>query len=294
MAMFSIYVGFIYNEFFSVVTTLFGSTRYACMTDESIKDPELIEIDPSLCPSAFVDGLQMTTPGSPYPFGVDPAWHGTRTELPFLKSLKMKMSILLGVIQMNLGVILSYFNQKNFGDSLSTVCEFIPQMIFLNAMFGYLSILIVAKWASGGVADLYHTMIYMFLTPGDVDCGGECPENQMYPGQGFVQVLLLLAALVAVPWMLLPKPLILKKRNEDRTRSLSYGLLSGSDVELSGNTEAHLENGGNGFGNAQDNAGVSHGHEAEFEFGEIMVHQMIHTIEFVLGAVSNTASYLRL
>ncbi|KAK6939398.1 V-type ATPase, V0 complex, 116kDa subunit family [Dillenia turbinata] len=257
MSLFSIYTGLIYNEFFSVPFKLFGPSAYACR-DLSCRD-------------ATTQGLIKVR--RTYPFGVDPVWRGTRTELPFLNSLKMKMSILLGVAQMDLGIILSYFNAKFFGNSLNVWYQFIPQMIFLNSLFGYLSVLIIVKWCTGSQADLYHIMIYMFLSPTD-DLG----ENQLFPGQKPLQIVLLLLAFIAVPWMLLPKPFLLKKQHAKRHQGQSDAPLHGTDdsVELEEHHDSH----------------GSHGHE--FEFSEVLVHQLIHTIEFVLGAVSNTASYLRL
>lgn len=257
MAIFSIYTGFIYNEFFSVAFSIFGSSAYQCS-------------DATCNSQASKTGL-VKTQSSPYWFGVDPVWHGSSTELPFLNSLKMKMSILIGVAQMNLGIALSYYNAKFFGNELNVWYQFVPQVIFLNSLFGYLSLLILVKWCTGARADLYHVMIYMFLSPTS-DLG----DNQLFWGQKYFQILLLLSALVAVPWMLLPKPLILRKRHIQKLQGRAYGILGGSDT---------------------DSVDQEHGNDSdheEFEFGEILVHQMIHTIEFVLGAVSNTASYLRL
>lgn len=105
-----------------------------------------------------------------------------------------------------------------------------------------------------------------------------CPENVILgsaSGQGGFQNFLLFIAFVAVPWMLVPKPYILRKRHEEKTKAKhAFGHLEES--EAAGHDDGHG------------------GHGGHFDFGEIMVHQMIHTIEFVLGAISNTASYLRL
>ncbi|XP_021776119.1 V-type proton ATPase subunit a1-like [Chenopodium quinoa] len=256
MALFSIYCGLIYNEFFSVPFHIFGQSAYKCRD--------------ATCSDSSTAGLVKFR--DPYPFGVDPSWRGSRSELPFLNSLKMKMSILLGVVQMNLGIILSYFNARFFSNSLDVRYQFLPQIIFLNSLFGYLSLLIIIKWCTGSRADLYHVMIYMFLSPFE-DLG----ENELFWGQRPLQILLLLLAMVAVPWMLFPKPFILKKLHSERFQGRMYGILLSTEMDLDVEPDSARQL-----------------HHEDFNFSEIFVHQLIHSIEFVLGAVSNTASYLRL
>lgn len=239
MGLFSMFTGAMYNEFFSMPLELAGKTHYTCMNEGSTD-----AVDWRECAAlhgnettAFSTGLVLPEGREPYQFGLDPIWHGTRSELSFLNSLKMKMSILMGVVHMTLGILMSLHNHVYFRDRLSLMYEFIPQMIFLYSLFGYLCFLIVFKWvaweyledrstrlSSEGVGrppDIFHIMIYMFLSPTDIDCGGvgaenACTENNILPGQTMLQIVLVLAALCAVPVMLLPKPLILKKRHEAR------------------------------------------------------------------------------
>ena len=269
MALASIYCGFLYNDTFGLMADAFGSAYEPPTKGES---------------------RARTGPDAVYPFGIDPAWHHAANELAFANSYKMKLSIILGVLQMCLGLFCSLLNAMHFRNVLDIWCEFVPQAIFFLSIFGYLCFCIVYKWLTDWVAlkerppSLISMLIAFFMSPGEIP-----PDAVLYDGQEGVQRMLLCLALIAVPWMLLAKPLLLRRR---------HNMLSGyKTVSLRGDTDGSsrrlmLGDADDATSDVSDKNGKYHADE--FDFGEVMMHQVIHTIEFVLGSISNTASYLRL
>ncbi|KAF9239686.1 V-type ATPase, V0 complex, 116kDa subunit family [Melanogaster broomeanus] len=270
MGLFSIYTGLMYNDIFSKSLHIWHSGW-------DLPDG---------------NGTVVGVPnGHVYPFGLDPAWHGADNGLVFTNSYKMKMAVVLGVIHMTFALCLQLPNHIKFKRPLDIYANFIPQMIFLQSIFGYLVICIMYKWSidwtkqSTGPPSLLNMLIAMFLSPGTVD-----PATQLYPGQGIVQVILLLLALVCVPWMLCMKPYFQWKEMQNIQGQGYVGLGHHDGPRESSDEVLEIEEEGNGRVIVEE---MEEEHE-QHDFGEVVIHQVIHTIEFCLGCISHTASYLRL
>lgn len=271
MAVFSVFTGLIYNDVFSKSMTLF---------------PSQWEWDP---PENYVEGTQISAKlkgDYRYPFGLDWMWHGTDNDLLFSNSFKMKMSIILGWAHMTYSLCFAYINAKHFKKPVDIYGNFIPGMIFFQSIFGYLVMCIIYKWTVNWPAigkqppGLLNMLIYMFLQPGTLD-------EQLYPGQAGVQVFLLLLALVQVPILLFLKPFWLRwEHNQARAKGYRglgetsrVSALDGDDDEDNGHAidgRPSMDSDGEGVAMLTQNIDEE-GHE-EFEFSEVMIHQVIHTI----------------
>ena len=81
-----------------------------------------------------------------YPFGVDPKWYVSPNELSFMNSLKMKLAVIFGILQMTLGICLKGLNNLHAAAYVDFFFEFIPQLVFLLALFGFMDLMIILKW----------------------------------------------------------------------------------------------------------------------------------------------------
>ena len=316
-SIFAIFCGLMYNEFFSIPLDLFGT----CYNTE--KDGKLI-LNKTVIDE---DNVKKCV----YPIGLDPSWIGTQNELTFTNSLKMKLSIIVGVIHMLLGIAIkgvNFYNSKKYN---AFIFEFIPQFLFMFILFGYLIGMIYYKWGTDYDSDtekapsLLTIMINMAVKFGEVE--GEPLFNSFLGlSQEAVNILIIFICLILIPLMLFVKPIYfyLKKSS---TKGISFrndiGLIENENKnddilnindDLKDNNidnEENLNNSGEySLSLSQESILKSNEHYSKlysiqkkkykaeakerFKFIEIFIGQLIEVIEYVLGTVSNTASYLRL
>ncbi|XP_026850724.1 V-type proton ATPase 116 kDa subunit a isoform X8 [Drosophila persimilis] len=279
MGVFSMYTGMIYNDIFSKSLNIFGSHWQMSYNKSTVMENKYLQLSP-----------KEDYEGSPYPFGMDPIWQvAGSNKIIFHNAYKMKISIIFGVIHMVFGVVMSWHNHTYFRNRISLIYEFIPQLMFLLLLFFYMVLLMFIKWIKFAATNekpyseacapsILITFIDMVLfntpKPAPKDC-----EVYMFWGQHFVQVLFVLLALGCIPIMLFAKPMLIMQARKLANVQPIAG--ASSDAETGG-----VSNGGPHGGGGP--------HEEEEEMSEIFIHQSIHTIEYVLGSVSHTASYLRL
>ena len=313
MGFYSFFCGIIYNDFMSIPLSIFSSCY---INDKNKREATKIK-------------------DCTFPVGIDPKWYAATNDLTFMNSFKMKCSVIIGVIQMTLGIILRGFNNLYFGDYIGFVFEFIPQLIFMTLLFGYMIFLIFVKWSTdyskntANAPSIITILMNLALKNGSVD--GK-PVWTTVKREEKMNQLFFIISLICVPIILLPKPLIKiylnNLNNKNRELNDRKNIRKKKDIDKDKDKEISMEMGeisnniGNNFNKIMDEtepllenddlqkAEIKFDEEVrktseknlleniEKEKGEtatdIFVHQIIETIEFVLGCVSNTASYLRL
>ena len=154
----------------------------------------------------------------------------------------MKIAVILGVAHMTLGLCLKGCNLIYFGRKIDFVFEFIPQVVILLALFGYMDFLIIVKWLTdftgneGKAPSIIQTMISMFISMGAIPAGTQPLLGTTGKGQQTVSLTLLVLTVICVPTLLCCKPCLLYKSQLDvqRKQALMKRKAEGSEDEFVG------------------------------------------------------------
>jgi len=86
----------------------------------------------------------------------------------------MKIAVIIAIVHMTVGVIIKFFNARFFKKKLEMFFEFIPQILFLVLLFGYMDFLIIYKWLTN-----WNCVIH--TDPKTLSQGIFCPPEHMPP-----------------------------------------------------------------------------------------------------------------
>ena len=279
----SIYCGFLYNEFMSVPLSLHDSCYEKDErggTNKAVKKK-----------------------GCNYPFGMDPKWFIAENDLTFFNSFKMKFSVIIGVFHMLLGVFLKGFNDNYYKNFNGIIFEFIPQFVFMTVLLGYMVVMIFIKWSThfedtSKAPSIITLLINIAIKGGSVEnlplWGGQISGTGRYQQESFHSAIIVILSIL-IPIMILPKPFFdykayKKKRDQRLMREVRINNDNLNNIQEEDN------NSGGGLSKEIYNSSQIHVREYESDksFMDFFIAQIIYSIEFILGTVSNTASYLRL
>eukprot|EP00828_Plagiopyla_frontata_P016565 TRINITY_DN21730_c0_g1_i2.p1 TRINITY_DN21730_c0_g1~~TRINITY_DN21730_c0_g1_i2.p1 ORF type:complete len:470 (-),score=10.91 TRINITY_DN21730_c0_g1_i2:2-1411(-) len=258
----AVFCGFMYNEFLGLNAGFFGSC-YNSTTGDRIKGCEL-------------------------PFGLDPIWAMSDNHIAFVNSLKMKLSIIFGVVQIILGIILKGFNDYFFEKWVTFFADFVPQLVFFLALFGFMVVVIFVKWMTPfpDPSESYSILTIFISTPLDKLLKSENKQPELTnPELQNPYLILLLIAIICVPILFFIHPFLLifqRNQRQDQQQDLQQELDEDNNNEDSALLQKSQK--------IQEKQPENKSEQTD----EIVTHTTISSIEFLLGTISNTASYLRL
>ena len=203
---------------------------------------------------------------------------------------------------MIVGVIFKGFNAIHYGSSIDFLYEFVPQFIFLVGIFGYMDLMIVIKWLTdwenrtSRAPYLINVLTKLGLSFGDVTSQPLWGDG---PSHTLVNRILLVFCLLCIPWMLVIKPFKLKTKLSEEEKleeeKKNIPMIEIKKHDMIENQELRNDFSHQKIRNKNSiEEFLSRSEKEHNDFAEIFIHQIIETIEFVLGTISNTASYLRL